>query len=120
MAIMINATPIPIPASAPGESVLPDEVTLKPVELGEAELPVCDTGLRVSEAIEEEVVLVTADEEDEAELDVVGVDFDDVVDEETAFCTMLHRTVEDWLKLFGHVVNGGQQASSTLDASMAR
>ena len=31
MAIMTNATPIPIPASAPGESVLPEEGAIVPV-----------------------------------------------------------------------------------------
>jgi len=94
MAIMTSATPIPIPASAPGESVLPEEVTLKPVELGV--LPDCVTGLSVSEAADEEVVLDAA-EEIEVD-DVADGDFVEdvlVVDEETAFCTMLHLTVED-------------------------
>jgi hypothetical protein len=95
MAIRTSATPTPIPASAPGESVLPEDVTLMPVALGEEEPPDCVTGLSVSEAAEE-VVFVAAEGDGELEDEVVGdEDCVEVVDEDAAFCTMLHLTVVD-------------------------
>jgi len=83
---------MPIPASAPGESELPLEaVPERSVPVGEAELLVWVTGLRVSDA-EEEVVDV---EEDVLLEDVVVEDSIEVVDEEAEFWTILHLTVED-------------------------
>jgi hypothetical protein len=80
---------MPIPASAPGEREL--LVVGRPVPVGEAELLVGMTGLRVSDA-EEEVV----DAEDDVLLeDAVVEDSFEVVDEEAAFWTILHLTVED-------------------------
>lgn len=83
---------MPIPASAPGERELPLEAVVeRPVPVGEAELLVWVTGLRVSDA-EEEVVDA---EEDVLLEDAVVEDSFEVVDEEAAFWTILHLTVED-------------------------
>jgi hypothetical protein len=83
---------MPIPASAPGERELPLEAAVeKPVPVGEAELLVWVTGLRLSDA-EEEVVDA---EEDVLLEDAVVEDCFEVVDEEAAFWTILHLTVED-------------------------
>jgi hypothetical protein len=79
---------MPIPASAPGERELLLVERLVPV--GEAELLVWVTGLRVSDA-EEEV----ADAEDVLLEDAVVEDSFEVVDEEAAFWTRFHLTVED-------------------------
>jgi hypothetical protein len=85
---------MPIPASAPGERELPLEAVVEtPVPVGEAELLAWVTGLRVSDA-EEEVVDA---EEDVLLEDAVVEDLLEVVDEEAAFWTKLHLTVEDWL-----------------------
>jgi hypothetical protein len=85
---------MPIPASAPGERELPLEAVVEtPVPVGEAEPLAWVTGLRVSDA-EEEVV----DAEGDVVLeDAVVEDLLEVVDEEAAFWTKLHLTVEDWL-----------------------
>jgi hypothetical protein len=90
---------MPSPASAPGERELPLEAVVEtPVPVGEAELLAWVTGLRVSDA-EEEVVDA---EEDVLLDDAVVEDLLEVVDEEAAFWTKLHLTVEDWLKFEGH------------------
>jgi len=81
---------MPIPASAPGKR---EAVVETPVPVGEAELLAWVTGLRVSDA-EEEVVDA---EEDVLLEDAVVEDLLEVVDEEAAFWTKLHLTVEDWL-----------------------
>lgn len=83
---------MPIPASAPGERELPLEAVVEtPVPVGEAEVLAWVTGLRVPDA-EEEVV----DAEGDVVLeDAVVEDLLEVVDEETAFWTKLHLTVED-------------------------
>lgn len=40
-------------------------------------------------------------------------------EEDMTFWLMLQRTIEDWLKLFGHEVKAGQQACVVPSASSA-
>ena len=95
------ATPMPIPASAPGESVEPPEAVL--VWVGEEPLVVADAtpGVEVPDAevdVEVDVVGAAADDDvfvlEEEVFDFVGVEEEDE-DEETTFWRMLHRTVDD-------------------------
>jgi hypothetical protein len=96
-----SATPTPIPASAPGERELPVDAAIMPVPVGEAELLVCVTGLRLSVGAEE--VEEPAEEEELVLEDVVVEELLAAdVEEEAEFWTMLHLTVVLWLKLFGH------------------
>jgi hypothetical protein len=112
-----SATLTPIATSAPVEREPGfDELAEMPVPVNNAELLVV-TGLRLSEPGAELEVVVAEDE-----LFVI----DDVVSEELGLvedkeepCTRLHLTVEDWSKLVGQIVNGGQHASDTPCASIA-
>jgi hypothetical protein len=86
---------MPIPASAPGDRPLVEAVMFAPVPEGEEELLDCVAGIPVSEAWEEVVFDPVVEEEDDFVLEDVVEDFVDDVEDDTAFWTMLHRTVED-------------------------
>lgn len=107
----MSATPMPRPASAPGErELLFDLVAERPVPVDEAELLVSVTGLRVSEAAKEVDGPEEADvpeetdvpKEDEAGGVLCVENLEEEEEEEETAPSRLHLTVADWLKLLGH------------------